>query len=61
MSVGIGSWTPKELLNFADDLEAIQLKWKDGFIKIDSTSGIMDFLSIRRRGLGNSQISIVVK
>ncbi|HVG15728.1 MAG TPA: hypothetical protein VM935_12230 [Chitinophagaceae bacterium] len=61
MSFGQGSWTHKELLNFADDLEALQLKWNAGFIKLDSTSKIMDFLSIRRKGIDNSQISIVVK
>lgn len=61
MSFGVGSWTPAELLNFADDLMSFQIKWDSGFIKIDSTTQIVDFLRLRRRGMDNSQISIVVK
>jgi len=61
MSFGSGSWTPGVLQNFADDLKTLELRWNSGFIKLDSTSGIINFLSLRRRGIDNSQISIVVK
>jgi hypothetical protein len=57
MSFGVGSWTPAELSDFVDDLETLEIKWKGGTIKLDTTS-IYDYLVIRRRGLDNSQIKI---
>ena len=61
MTMGVGSWTPSILTNFADDLKSVLIKWNSGFIKLDSTTQIVDFLSLRRRGMDNSQINIVVK
>ncbi len=61
MTMGVGSWTPSILTSFADDLKTLEIRWSTGFIKLDSTSQIVDFLSLRRRGMDNSQISIVVK
>lgn len=61
MSFGEGNWSPKELKNFTDDLLYLKLKWDAGFIKLDSSQRIMDFLLIRRAGLDNSQINIVLK
>lgn len=61
MSFGPGNWTPKELKNFTDDLHYLKMKWNAGFIKLDSTHRILDFLIIRRNGLDNSQINIVLK
>jgi hypothetical protein len=61
LSLGSGSWTPKTLQNFADDLESLQIKWANGFIKLDSLSQIIDFLSVRRKGMDNSQVKILVR
>ena len=60
LSAGTGTWTPKTLSNFIDDLETLEIKWKDGTIKLDSTE-IYDYLVIRRRGMDNSQIKIQIK
>lgn len=60
LSTGTGTWTPKTLTNFIDDLETLEIKWKGGNIKLDSTQ-IFDYLVIRRRGIDNSQIKIVLK
>src|SRR5687768_16184540 len=53
MSFGVGTWTPATLSDFVDDLETLEIKWKDGTIKLDSTK-IYDYLTIRRRGIDNS-------
>ena len=60
MSFGSGAWTPAVLTNFVDDLETMEIKWKGGTIKLDSTQ-IFDYLVIRRRGMDNSQIKIQLK
>ena len=60
MSFGSGTWTPAVLTNFVDDLETMEIKWKGGTIKLDSTQ-IFDYLVIRRRGMDNSQIKIQLK
>jgi hypothetical protein len=60
LSVGTGTWTPAVLANFIDDLETLEIKWKGGNIKLDSTE-IFDYLVIRRRGIDNSQIKIQLK
>jgi hypothetical protein len=60
MSVGTGNWRPKELSDFVDDLECLEIKWKGGTIKLDTTA-IYDYLVIRRKGMDNSQIKIEVK
>lgn len=60
LSVGTGTWTPAVLANFIDDLETLEIKWKGGNIKLDSTA-IFDYLVIRRRGIDNSQIKIELK
>jgi hypothetical protein len=57
MSFGVGSWTPAALSDFVDDLETLEIKWKGGTIKLDTTK-IYDYLVIRRRGMDNSQIKI---
>lgn len=59
MSVGSGTWSPAVLTNFIDDLETLEIKWKRGTIKLDSTQ-IFDYLVIRRRGIDNSQIKIQI-
>ena len=61
LSVGKGSWTPGELSNFVDDLKYMKLKWTGNFIKLDSAQDIKDFLRLRRKGIDNSQINIVLK
>ena len=60
MSFGSGTWTPAVLTNFVDDLETMEIKWKGGTIKLDTTQ-IFDYLVIRRRGIDNSQIKIQLK
>ena len=60
MSFGSGTWTPAVLTNFVDDLETMEIKWKCGTIKLDTTQ-IFDYLVIRRRGIDNSQIKIQLK
>ncbi len=60
MSVGTGTWTPTVLTNFIDDLETLEIKWKGGNIKLDTTE-IYEYLVIRRRGMDNSQIKIQLK
>jgi hypothetical protein len=60
MSFGAGTWTPAALNNFVDDLETMEIKWKGGTIKLDTTQ-IFDYLVIRRRGMDNSQIKIQLK
>lgn len=60
LSTGTGTWTPKTLGNFVDDLETLEINWKGGTIKLDSTE-IYDYLVIRRRGIDNSQIKIQIK
>jgi hypothetical protein len=60
MSVGVGNWRPAVLSNFVDDLECLEIKWKGGTIKLDSTE-IYDYLVIRRHGMDNSQIRITLK
>lgn len=60
MSVGVGNWRPSELSNFVDDLESLEIKWKGGTIKLDTTA-IYDYLVIRRRGMDNSQIKIELR
>lgn len=60
MSLGTGSWTPAVLSNFVDDLETLEIKWKGGTIKLDSTE-IFNYLVIRRRSIDNSQIKIELK
>ena len=57
MSFGTGTWTPAVLSDFVDDLETLEIKWKGGTIKLDSTQ-IFDYLVIRRRSMDNSQIRI---
>ena len=59
MSFGTGTWTPAVLTDFVDDLETLEIKWKGGTIKLDSTQ-IFDYLVIRRRSVDNSQIVIQV-
>jgi hypothetical protein len=60
MSVGTGNWRPAELSDFVDDLQCLEIKWKGGTIKLDTTA-IYDYLVIRRRGMDNSQIKIELK
>lgn len=60
MSFGTGTWTPAVLNDFVDDLETLEIKWKGGTIKLDSTA-IFDYLVIRRRSIDNSQIRIEIK
>ena len=60
MSVGMGNWRPAELSDFVDDLECLEIKWKGGIIKLDTTA-IYDYLVIRRKGMDNSQIKIDIK
>ena len=60
MSFGSGTWTPAVLTNFVDDLETMEIKWKGGTIKLDTTQ-IFEYLVIRRRGIDNSQIKIQFK
>ena len=60
MSFGSGTWTPAVLTNFVDDRETMEIKWKGGTIKLDTTQ-IFDYLVIRRRGMDNSQIKIQLK
>ena len=60
MSVGTGSWRPAELSDFVNDLESLEIKWKGGTIKLDTTA-IYDYLVIRRKGIDNSQIKIELK
>ena len=60
MSFGTGTWTPAVLSDFVDDLETLEIKWKGGAIKLDSTE-IYDYLVIRRRSIDNSQIKIELK
>ena len=60
MSFGTGTWTPAVLTDFVDDLETLEIKWKGGTIKLDSTQ-IFDFLVIRRRSMDNSQIRIELR
>ena len=60
MSFGSGTWTPAVLTNFVDDLETMEIKWKGGTIKLDTTE-IFEYLVIRRRGMDNSQIKIQLK
>jgi len=61
MSFGPGTWKPKDLQNFADDLHSFYVKWDTSFIKLDSSQQIMNFLLVRRRGIDNSQIDIILK
>src|SRR5215213_4426663 len=37
MSFGTGTWTPAVLSDFVDDLETLEIKWRGGLIKLDST------------------------
>ena len=60
MSMGTGTWTPAVLTDFVDDLETLEIKWKGGTIKLDTTQ-IFDYLVIRRRSIDNSQIKIEIK
>ena len=60
MSFGTGTWTPAVLTDFVDDLETLEIKWKGGTIKLDSTQ-IFDYLVIRRRSMDNSQIRIELR
>jgi hypothetical protein len=60
MSVGVGNWRPAVLSDFVDDLECLEIKWKGGTIKLDTTA-IYDYLVIRRQGMDNSQIRIQLK
>ena len=60
MSMGTGTWTPAVLTDFVDDLETLEIKWKGGMIKLDTTQ-IFDYLVIRRRSIDNSQIKIEIK
>ena len=60
MSMGTGTWTPAILTDFVDDLETLEIKWKGGTIKLDSTQ-IFDYLVIRRRSVDNSLIKIELK
>lgn len=60
MSFGTGAWTPPVLTDFVDDLETLEIKWKEGTIKLDSTQ-IFEYLVIRRTSIDNSQIKIVLK
>lgn len=60
MSVGTGNWKPAVLADFVDDLECLEIKWKGGTIKLDTTA-IYDYLVIRRKGMDNSQIKIELK
>ena len=52
--MGTGTWTPAVLTDFVDDLETLEIKWKGGTIKLDSTQ-IYDYLVIRRRSIDNSR------
>ena len=60
MSVGVGNWRPAELSDFVDDLECLEIKWKGGIVKLDTTA-IYDYLGIRRGGIDNSQIRIQLR
>ena len=60
MSMGTGTWTPAILTDFVDDLETLEIKWKGGTIKLDSTQ-IFEYLVIRRRSVDNSLIKIELK
>ena len=61
MSFGIGTWTPKVLRNFVDDLDTLKIIWKDQEIVLDSEERIMDYLLPRRAGLGKDKIKITLK
>ena len=60
MSMGTGNWRPAALADFVDDLQSLEIKWKGGTIKLDTTA-IYDYLVIRRRGMDNSQIKIELR
>ena len=61
MSFGIGTWTPKVLRNFVDDLDTLKISWKNQEIVLDSEEKIMNYLLPRRAGLGKDKIRITLK
>jgi hypothetical protein len=61
MSFGIGTWTPKVLRNFVDDLDTLKINWKNQEIVLDSEEEIMNYLLPRRTGLGKDKIRITLK
>ena len=60
MSFGAGNWAPKQVSDFVDDLNSLEIKWNGGYIKLDTTK-IYDYLVLRRKGLDNSQIKISLR
>jgi len=60
LSAGIGTWTPKHLRSVVDDLEALEIKWDKGEIKLESEEDIFNYLLQRRQGLGKDKIVIRV-
>jgi len=58
LSAGIGTWTPRHLRSVVDDLEALEIKWGKGEIKLESEEEIFNYLLQRRQGIGKDKIVI---
>ncbi len=61
MSSGIGTWSLKHVQNLVDDLESLEIRWKNGEIKLDTEEKIRDYLLSRRKGIGKDKIEIRIK
>ncbi len=61
MSFGIGTWKKKDLDFVVKDLKSLEIKWKDKDVKLKKPEDISNYLYIRRRGIGNSKIKIVLE
>jgi len=61
MSAGVGNWTKTELEQFTNDLESMEIKWRNESIKLDTCTKIMDYLVLRRKGVGHRKINLVIK
>lgn len=61
MSFGTGYWSADELIKITDDLKLMEIRAASGVIKLDSPEEINTFLALRRQGIDNSKIRIVIK
>ncbi len=59
LTAGEGVWKPEAVVNFADDLDSMVLRWGSRTVLMNSPEKISEFL-MARRGLTRDRIRIVL-
>jgi hypothetical protein len=60
LSLGLGNWTSRTLMEVADDLDSVEIRSQTGRLVLNNPEAIVQFLLPRRKGLDKSKIHIVI-